>query len=63
MGGGEWGRRIIERWLWFAVAVAVAAAVAQFGYNCTCNCNQSINPAAVKARADSNIKVDARLID
>lgn len=52
MGWMRWGRRIIERWLWFAVAVAVAAAVAQFGYNCTCNCNQSINPAAVKARAD-----------
>lgn len=32
----------------------VAAAVAQFGCNCTCNCNsnQSINPAAVKVRAD-----------
>ncbi|SCN64211.1 uncharacterized protein FFB20_00428 [Fusarium fujikuroi] len=59
MGWMRWGRRIIERWLWFAVAVAVA----QFGYNCTCNCNQSINPAAVKARADSNIKVDARLTD
>lgn len=54
MGWMRWGRRIIERWLRFAVAVAVA--VAQFGYNCTCNCNdnsnQSINPAAVKARAD-----------